>query len=99
MVDVPYGSVEGDREAVAVDGIAQHGFHVGIIGIRLVVGELPYYQTAYFAEQTAQAELIENAFDFVYRFGDVFDKQDCVGFEDVVRRIDKLGKYGKVSTS
>lgn len=97
VVDVAYGGVEGYGEAVGGHGVAYHGFHVGVCGVGLVVGELADDEASYVVEKAAEPQLVEDSFDFIDWFRHVFKEEDCVGLENVVGGVDELGEHCKVS--
>lgn len=98
VVYVAYGYVEGYRELVGRHGVADHGLHIGICGVGLVVGKLADDETSDIVEKSAQTELVEDSFDLVYRFRYVFEEEDRVGFQYIVGRVDKFGEHGEVAS-
>ena len=97
MVDMPDWCVERYRIVVFGHHVAYHALHVGMIVIGLVISELPYHETAQFAEHSAQFELIEYALYLIDRLGHILYKEYRVGLDDIVGCADKFGEHGYIA--
>lgn len=97
VADVADWGMEGYGIVVVFDEVVNHGFHGVVVDVGGVFGEASNDEAFEAAEDAAEAELVDDTFDFVDGFGDVFDEEDCGWVDDVEGCRDEVGDDGEVS--
>lgn len=75
-LNVTEGSIEGNGEGVRADHPCYHLLHGFAICVRLIEGELAYYEPGNAIKYAGKAEAMKNAFNFVDWLGYVFNNED-----------------------